>query len=54
MASTVGPLKPQLSRQMRAALAMDSIDLRFDSAAIHERFTDLPNTSLADVLGVLC
>jgi NADH dehydrogenase len=53
-ASTVGRLKPQLGRQMRAALAMDHIDLRFDSTAIHERFPGLPTTRFADVLGVRC
>ena len=46
IASTVGRLKPQLGRQMRAALAMDRIDLRFDSAAVRERFPQLPTTSL--------
>ena len=51
-ANTVGRLKPQLGRQMRAALAMDRIDLRFDSTAIHERLPGLPTTSFADVLGV--
>jgi len=54
MASTVGRLKPQLARQMGAALAMDRIDMRFDSTAIHERFRDLPTTSVANVLGVRC
>ena len=52
MASTIGRLKPQLGRQMRAALAMDSIDLRFDSAAVRERYPELPTTSAADLLGV--
>jgi uncharacterized protein YbjT (DUF2867 family) len=54
LASTVGRLKPQLGRQLRAALAMDRIDLRFDSTAVRERFPELPTTSLTDVLGVRC
>jgi NADH dehydrogenase len=54
LSSTVGRLKPQLGRQMRAALAMDRVDLRFDSTPIHERFPGLPTTSFADVLGVRC
>jgi uncharacterized protein YbjT (DUF2867 family) len=54
IASTVGRVKPQLGRQMLAALAMDRIDLRFDSAAVRDRFPELPTTSFADLLGVRC
>jgi hypothetical protein len=35
MANTVGRLKPQLGRQTRAALVMDSVDLTFDTVGIH-------------------
>lgn len=52
MASTIGRLKPRLGRQMRAALAMDRIDLHLDSAPIHTRFPQLPTTSFADLVGV--
>ncbi len=52
LASTVGRLKPQLGRQLRAALVMDRIDLRFDSPAVRTRFTEVPTTSLADVLSM--
>lgn len=48
--STVGRLKPQLGRQMRAALTMDRVDMRFDSSAIRNRFPDLATTSIDDVL----
>ena len=50
MANTVGRVKPQLGRQARAALAMDHMDLAFDTAAIHNRYPELPCTSPAEVL----
>jgi NADH dehydrogenase len=54
LAATIGRLKPQLGRQMRAALAMDRIDLRFDSTAVRQRFPELSMTSVDDLLGVRC
>jgi hypothetical protein len=51
MAGTIGRMKPELGRQARAPLVMDSVDLTFDSAPIHRAYPDLPETSLADVLG---
>jgi uncharacterized protein YbjT (DUF2867 family) len=50
MANTVGRVKPQLGRQARAALAMDQMDLTFDTVAIHNRYPELPCTSAAEVL----
>ncbi len=50
MANTVGRVKPQLGRQARAALAMDHMDLAFDSLAIHTVYPELPCTSSAEVL----
>jgi NADH dehydrogenase len=50
MANTVGRVKPQLGRQARAALAMDQVDLTFDTVAIHNLYPELPCTSAADVL----
>lgn len=47
IANTAGRVNVRLGRQARAALAMDRIDLRFDNIAIHSRFPDLPNVSLA-------
>lgn len=46
LASTVGRLRPQLGRQLRAALAMDHVDLTFDSTPIRQAYPDLPSTSL--------
>ena len=50
MAHTVGRIKPELGRQIRAALAMDRIDLTFDPSAIRLAYPDLPVTTVADVL----
>lgn len=52
MAQTVGRLKPELGRQARAALAMDSVDMSFDSGDVRRRYPNLPCTSVADVLPV--
>lgn len=51
MANTIGRLKPELGRLARAALAMDSDSFTFDATSIHERFPNLPSTSLVHVLG---
>jgi uncharacterized protein YbjT (DUF2867 family) len=50
IANTVGRVKPQLGRQVRAALAMDQVDLAFDAGAIHNLYPELPRTSPAEVL----
>ncbi|MEP6814278.1 MAG: NmrA family NAD(P)-binding protein, partial [Marmoricola sp.] len=50
MSATLGRLRPDLGRMARAALAMDSIDMTFDSAASATGFPDLPCTPLAEVL----
>jgi uncharacterized protein YbjT (DUF2867 family) len=50
MADTVGRLKPQMGRQARAAIAMDSVDLAFDSAVTRSAYPDLPRTTVAEVL----
>ena len=55
MAATVGRLRPELGRQARAALAMDTCDLSFD-AGVNDgraRFGDLPLTSSVQVLQAL-
>lgn len=49
LASTVGRVKPDVGRQVRAALAMDSTDLTLDATPVHEAYPDLPTTSLATV-----
>ena len=43
-------IKPALGRQARAALAMDTIDMTFDSAAARRPFPGLPNTDMPSAL----
>lgn len=52
MATTMGPIKPELARQAKGALAMDRTDLTFDFAAtaLHQTYPDLPSTTLAGLL----
>lgn len=50
IANTVGRVKPQLRRQVRAALVMDQADLAFDAGTIHNVYPELPCTSTAEVL----
>ncbi len=52
MAATVGRLRPELGRQARAALAMDSVPLTFDDDGVRARFPDLPHTSVAELLAM--
>jgi uncharacterized protein YbjT (DUF2867 family) len=44
------PFKPELVRQARAALVMDTSDVVFNATTIHEAFPGLPSTTLADLL----
>ena len=50
MATTVGRIKPQLGRQARASLAMDNMNLTFDTTPIHTIYPELPCTPAAEVL----
>ena len=50
MAGLTAAVKPALARQARAALAMDTIDMRFDPAATRRAFPNLPNTSIHSAL----
>ncbi len=51
VAATVGRLRPELGRQVRAALAMDTADLTFDPARdVRRRWPDLPCTPAKTVL----
>jgi uncharacterized protein YbjT (DUF2867 family) len=50
MAATAGRLRPELGRQARAALVMDSADMTFDDRPTRARFVDLPCTSATDLL----
>jgi uncharacterized protein YbjT (DUF2867 family) len=46
MAHTIGNVKPEIGRQVRAALAMDRVELTFDSSDIHRRYPGLPVTPI--------
>jgi uncharacterized protein YbjT (DUF2867 family) len=50
MAWLTTAVKPALARQARAALAMDTIDMRFDPAATRRAFPGLPDTSMHSAL----
>ena len=50
LASVLGPIQPNRARQMRAAIAMDTMDLSFAPTVLHRRFPELPVTPLADIL----
>jgi NADH dehydrogenase len=50
MACLTGTVKPALARQARAALAMDTLDMTFDSTATRRAFPDLPNTGMPSAL----
>lgn len=52
LASTVGELRPVIGRQMRAALAMDRIDLTFDPAVTQRSCPGLPTTAASSCLGI--
>jgi NADH dehydrogenase len=48
--ATVGALVPQVGRQLRAALAMDTEPLAHDTSAIRARYPNLPCTSVHELL----
>ena len=50
MAIATAWLKPALARHARAALAMDTINMTFDSAPTRREFPDLPNTRMPSAL----
>jgi NADH dehydrogenase len=50
MALGMRPFKPELARQARAALVLDTSDLAFDATALDEVFPNRPSTRLADLL----
>jgi uncharacterized protein YbjT (DUF2867 family) len=50
MARLLRPVKPELARQARAALVMDTTDMTFDATPVRELYADLPMTTLTDVL----
>jgi NADH dehydrogenase len=52
MAATIGRVNPQLGRQVRAALVMDTQPFSFDDGSARQRFPNVPVTHLAGVLGL--
>jgi NADH dehydrogenase len=50
LATALRLVQPNRSRQIRAAISMDTIDLTFAPVDFRRRFPELPLTSLADVL----
>ena len=50
IAATVGRLRPELGRQALAALVMDHDDMTFAGGGARARFTDLPCTTVAELL----
>lgn len=50
MAGLAAAVKPALARQARAALAMDTLDMTFDSAPTRRAFPDLPETGISPAL----
>jgi len=50
LAAALGAVQPNRARQIRAAIAMDTIDLTFSPTDLHLRFPELPVTSLAAIL----
>jgi len=50
MAWLTRAVKPALARQARAALAMDTLNMAFDSGATRRAFPDLPNTGIQQAL----
>lgn len=50
MAAGMRHIRPDLARQARAALLMDTTNMSLDSAPVRARYADLPATTVEDVL----
>ncbi len=50
MAWLTAGTKPELARQARAALAVDTLDMTFDAGPARQAVADLPNTDVATAL----
>ena len=50
MAWTTAAIKPALARQARAALAMDTLDMTFDSTSTRRAFPGLPTTDMPSAI----
>ena len=51
MAMSIGRFRPELGRQARAALAMDDDDMTFPRLGARDRWSDLPLTTIAEIVG---
>jgi len=50
MSLVARPLNPQLARQSRGAVVLDTIDMNFDPGPVRREFPDLPETSVREAL----
>jgi NADH dehydrogenase len=50
LAGALGLVQPNRARQIRAAIAMDTMDLTFAPTDLRRRFPELPITRLSDIL----
>jgi NADH dehydrogenase len=48
--SLAGPLNPQLARQSRGAVVLDTTDMSFDPGPVRREFPDLPETGVREAL----
>jgi hypothetical protein len=50
MSYAARPLNPQLARQSRGAVVLDTIDMSFDPGPARREFPDLPETGVREAL----
>lgn len=53
MSHVARPLNPQLARQSRGAVVLDTIDMSFDPGPARREFPDVPETSVREALNKL-
>src|SRR5207247_9812194 len=53
MSHVAGPLNPQLARQSRGAVVLDTTDMSFDPRPVRREFPDLPETGVREALRML-
>jgi uncharacterized protein YbjT (DUF2867 family) len=51
MSVLMRPVKPDLARQVRAGVVMDTADMRFDAASTRGRYPAIPVTTMREVIG---
>jgi len=50
MSLVAHPLNPQLARQSRGAVVIDTTDISFDPRPVRRKFPDVPETSVREAL----